>query len=957
MSRSVSLAIAVLLTLSASNRCGAQIKPDAIDGGKRATVLVRISHEGGFTFGSAFCVDKSGLFLTTAGVVEKAAAKGSALGLIIDGGLKTQRVRRAKVLRQDEEANLALLQIAREPGLVPLELAQDAGLKELEEVYALGYPLGNALGRMVASGPRASPDVTIMPSRIATLHREGGRLAGFDLDTPITPGHSGGPVIDGAGKVVGVVVASALVGVSKPVIPVGRVAEFLAAPGLAFDPPPLTYKDRAQPATWPIQVVPPTPGATLPEGVSVAVTVSYPFGDPRTFPAQPKGSAGAFEAKVIPVPQVLPRKVALGVWDGPRFRYQAIVNDDEVSVGNQKFRLSELRSLIPGASPSVQTAKGQTVNGPISGLGKVTVKVGAKSRTVDLNEAPRIGVTYLQPPPAVSKIDILVEARQGSKLLARLRREIRLDLASPNNVAATPGTVGNRPVTASGRPLSRGDGRLRLGGELNVDGMPLGAGKSIQPTRIKPGAARLEKGAGAPDDAPYVFRLVDTISDVVVGGGGRYLLLTLKQGETGALAIFDVNLATLLKRIPLSSPNALVAAGAKKFLIALPDENRLQCWDLDTLQPLGEARASPIEGRLKSLAIGSDSDGPALAFRGVGPKPYGLRPTWLSLIDLDSLDVLRVGSIVLGGSGHQKGIESLSPSGGAFTALTYVGERSFLHIRASAGGGLFGMWDSSPGGFHTLSIYGNSLIGTNVDGPFAHVVPGPDGRTVYTGLASRLDPSGTQIGGSQGSPNEPPEVMIPTSDPLYYLAIAGLTGSLPSLPRTVVKPGSVTASIHATGDGSRLLTIHGLDEMADLDRNDLFITNDLTIDKRFHLVPAANLLITIPPENDRLVLRRLDLREALDRVGGDYMAVAALPTLIVTPGQKIEQTIVARSKAGGLTYTLANGPKGLSVTPEGKIVWEAPKDLEHKDGELRAIVSVGDRSGKEVFLTLKIRVK
>ena len=39
------------------------------------------------------------------------------------------------------------------------------------------------------------------------------------------------------------------------------------------------------------------------------------------------------------------------------------------------------------------------------------------------------------------------------------------------------------------------------------------------------------------------------------------------------------------------------------------------------------------------------------------------------------------------------------------------------------------------------------------------------------------------------------------------------------------------------------------------------IISDFTIDKRFHLVPAAGLLITIPVTDDRLVLRRIDLSE------------------------------------------------------------------------------------------------
>ena len=164
----------------------------------------------------------------------------------------------------------------------------------------------------------------------------------------------------------------------------------------------------------------------------------------------------------------------------------------------------------------------------------------------------------------------------------------------------------------------------------------------------------------------------------------------------------------------------------------------------------------------------------------------------------------------------------------------------------------------------------------------------------------------------------------------------------------------MTATIHATGDGTRLLTVHGLVEMAGLDRNDLFIESDFTVDKRFHLVPAAHLLITIPPSNDRLVLRRLDVEEALGRAG-DFLVVAALPALAVTPGQKLEHQIVARSKKGGLTYAVANGPDGLAVTADGKITWLVPKELAGKD--VQAVVSVGDASDREVFLTLKIYVK
>jgi hypothetical protein len=253
-----------------------------------------------------------------------------------------------------------------------------------------------------------------------------------------------------------------------------------------------------------------------------------------------------------------------------------------------------------------------------------------------------------------------------------------------------------------------------------------------------------------------------------------------------------------------------------------------------------------------------------------------------------------------------------------------------------------------------LSLRGGSLIATNEHVPIAHLAPGSDNRTIFTGSGERLDADGKPQGRVDPAAAAPAKLTVPTSDPLYYLSIGGLAAALPEDPHPVLAPALVTASIHATGDGARLLTVHGLIEMAGMDRNDLFIDHDFTIDKRFYLVPAAHLLITIPPLGDRLLLRRLDVEEALGR-SGDFLVVAALPALAATPGKKIEYQVVARSKKGGLTYAVANGPDGLGVGADGKITWQVPKELTGK--EVQAVVSVGDASDREVFLTLKIYVK
>ena len=58
---------------------------------------------------------------------------------------------------------------------------------------------------------------------------------------------------------------------------------------------------------------------------------------------------------------------------------------------------------------------------------------------------------------------------------------------------------------------------------------------------------------------------------------------------------------------------------------------------------------------------------------------------------------------------------------------------------------------------------------------------------------------------------------------------------------------------------------------------------DFTIDKRFHLILPAHLLITVPFTNDRLVLRRLDIDKALGSWNEDYLLVTSTPTLVPAP--------------------------------------------------------------------------
>ncbi len=350
-----SAAIAALASSVCSVPVAAQHKPEIIELGKKATALVEVKMAEGGASGSAFCVDKSGLFITNAHVVRGAGQAKDSVRLVIDIGRKTQRSLRAKVLRTDDGLDLALLKVDADAGLSALELGKEDALLETAPVVTFGFPFG----RRTAVGQETYPDITVLPSKITSLRRDNDRLEAVQFDGQLNPGNSGGPVVDAMGRVVGVAVLTVPGAAINLAIPVGRLAEFLSAPGLDFDPPPLMYNERSRPVTWTIKVQPATPGARLPDKLSVSVKVANGIGDPRVFAAQPAGN-GVFKVKVTPVPRDPDRLVDLEVRSPNGQVIPVQVKDVDVKVGDIRFMLSDLRLLIGAPSPC---ANGPRPNG------------------------------------------------------------------------------------------------------------------------------------------------------------------------------------------------------------------------------------------------------------------------------------------------------------------------------------------------------------------------------------------------------------------------------------------------------------------------------------------------------------------------------------------------------------------------------------------------------------------
>ena len=257
--------------------------------------------------------------------------------------------------------------------------------------------------------------------------------------------------------------------------------------------------------------------------------------------------------------------------------------------------------------------------------------------------------------------------------------------------------------TGGGRSSTAGDPRLKLGGMLDIDGLPLGAGKAIRPPHLAIPDARFAAEPGRGAVAPLEIKLDAPISDVAVGGGGRFLLSTQKDAHK--LAIFDVNAAADRQDNFSSFLNRTHCRRANKFLIVFPDEKLLQRWNLETIERKVGTRPTPIDGRIKAVAMGADSQ--RSRTRPLGRRRQAVRGQQ-RLVQPDRRRIAfgvesgvdgpcRLGVL----SGHRNHFSS----GGAFMVDASASERTWTHLRASAGRLALRRLGSSsawPSGFHCL---------------------------------------------------------------------------------------------------------------------------------------------------------------------------------------------------------------------------------------------------------------
>jgi putative serine protease PepD len=163
-----------------------------------SVVTITVTGRGETALGSGVVLSKDGLILTNNHVVAGASANSAAQVQLADGTTAN-----ATIVGTDAVHDLAVLRVAKTSGLTPATLGDSSAVTVGDTVLAFGSPLG--LEGTVTAG--------IVSALDRTLDGDTSPLTGLiQTDAAINSGNSGGPLVDTAGRVIGINVAIASTG-------------------------------------------------------------------------------------------------------------------------------------------------------------------------------------------------------------------------------------------------------------------------------------------------------------------------------------------------------------------------------------------------------------------------------------------------------------------------------------------------------------------------------------------------------------------------------------------------------------------------------------------------------------------------------------------------------------------------------------------------------------------------
>ena len=857
ISRFLCGAIVLAILSVAPTPARADFKAEQIRRGKRATALVVLPTGKGF--GTAFCIDTAGVFVTSAHVVKTATA--GTVSLVLNSADADEKKVVAEVLRVDKKADLALLYVkdADKLKLTSLEMGKAADLIETQQVVAFGYPFGKSL----AVKEKKYPSISVNVGRITALRKAKGQLQTIQLDAQLNPGNSGGPVLDESGKVVGIVRSGVLASGVNFAIPVSHLRAFVERPDIICESQVVPYAKRRDEMELLIRLV----RFAGSDGVlKVRVKVSSARGDHREFEAQPAGK-NEYRVRFAPLPKRTKADVVPVVIHFDDGSMQCNTTDQKIKLDDVEFSLFQISRIErTDKGYKLLLKSGKRHSGKVLHAAPLRADFGSTHVDVDLARAKSI-VVY-QPLAPSDKVTFTILVEQDGKPLNNLTREIRIEgAAAVASVAASPRHPnGPFPAIVTGRP---GDKKITL-------------------------------------------KLPQTYSTFDVGGYGRYLVMFLK--ESSRIVIVDVVQAKIVHEIPGVSQDVRIAAGAEKFVLVLPGQKLMQRWSFKTMER-EKVALLPGKGTTKRVLLGENSRGPML----LGAEDA-------HLIDLETMKPIEVEGHLHGGSGRY--------------GLSFLG---------SANGNAYGMigTSGSPATYHLMRIDGKRIATGKFSSTSYRVRwawPNADGSLVFLAFGEVYSSNYQRVPATWLDKT----LLVPSVDPAFFLSVDFIDS----------RNGRPTADVRICTNADRRIvhTVTNIDEMGIKGDRSSYHTvygRNERARRRFGYLPWAKTLITLPYDNQSVVVRRIDLIATLEASGRDYLYVDSVPPQRAEKGRTLTYQINVRSKHGGLKFKLEDGPKNASVSSAGQVTWNVP-EATAKD-TFAIIVSITDRAGNDLLHSFEVK--
>jgi hypothetical protein len=416
-----------------------------------------------------------------------------------------------------------------------------------------------------------------------------------------------------------------------------------------------------------------------------------------------------------------------------------------------------------------------------------------------------------------------------------------------------------------------------------------------QPTPVQPVVIKPPSLSG--DKVPVP--LPGPVGAVAVGGGGRYLILHLPNLRR--LTVFDANEAKVVKEIAVPEIQIFFAASMDKLIVALPKRRQLLRYSLATFQHEATAML-PVRYKCTGMALGSASNGPLL---------------------ITSVDLPRASEQCF------FDIATMKKVGITSRQATYPNIGPHVHLHAAANGSVF------TAGNQSYVLKGSVLDAYQVPGS-ADLLPGPDGRTLYSS-GQVFTAEGKALG---------PNVSGHGHGVWYVPALHGpFFASLNEAREGAGGKQYLVLKVHLVDGRRPLVTFPKLDALDGL--VNWFSGVAQPLENHVFLIPDAQLLVVLPLAKDRLILQRFNLDQMLESTGVDYLFIGSQPPTQFRPGKALSYQLAVHSKKGGLRYKLESGPSGMTLSPTGLIGWDVPSKFEPT--EVNVIVTVHDSAGQEVL--------